>query len=94
MNARQDRPAENPYAATYVPDEESQLPKMSPLARAAGCLGVLSVFIIFAPFAILTGIYVLKDIRENPQRKGTGRAIFGIVMGTIFTLLGAMIFLG
>ena len=56
-------------------------------AIAAGYLGLVSVLLIFAPFALGTGIYALRDIREHPGRLGVGRAWFGIVMGTIFTAL-------
>ena len=56
-------------------------------AIAAGYLGLVSVLLIFAPFALGTGIYALHDIREHPDRLGVGRAWFGIVMGTIFTAL-------
>lgn len=56
-------------------------------AMASGYLGLFSVIAIGAPFAILTGILALNDIKRNPERRGKGRAIFGIVMGSIFTAL-------
>lgn len=56
-------------------------------AIAAGYLGLVSILLIFAPFALGTGIYALHDIREHPGRLAVGRAWFGIVMGTIFTAL-------
>jgi hypothetical protein len=36
-----------------------------------------------APFAIITGIVAILDIRKNPKKHGMGRAIFGIVTGVL-----------
>ena len=55
-------------------------------AIAAGYLGLVAVLLIPAPIALAAGIAGLRDIRENDQLYGKGRAIFGIVMGSIFTL--------
>ena len=50
-------------------------------AIAAGYLGLLSLFkcIPAAPFAILTAVVAILDIRKNPKKHGMGRAVFGIV---------------
>jgi hypothetical protein len=58
----------------------------SPWAIAAGYLGLFSLLVIPAPFALATGLLALHDIREDPAKHGKGRAIFGIVMGTLGTL--------
>jgi Domain of unknown function (DUF4190) len=55
-------------------------------AIASGYLGLISVLLIPAPFALLTGILAIITIRRNPKKHGMGRAIFGIIMGTIFTI--------
>lgn len=55
-------------------------------AIVAGYLGLLSPLMIFAPFALLFGILALREIKRKPKLGGKGRAIFGIVMGVIFTL--------
>jgi len=55
-------------------------------AIAAGYLGLFSVLLFFAPFAILFGVLALSDLKKHPDKLGKGRAIFGIVMGVIFTL--------
>lgn len=55
-------------------------------AIASGYLALFSVLIVFAPFALATGILAVRDIRRNPEKHGMGRAIFGIVMGTLGTL--------
>jgi hypothetical protein len=61
-------------------------------AIASGYLGLISVLLIPAPFALLTGILAIRTIKKNPKKHGMGRAIFGIVMGTLGTLgLGIMV---
>lgn len=56
-------------------------------AIAAGYLGLLSILLVFAPFALITGILAILDIRKNPEKHGMGRAIFGVAMGAFFSLL-------
>ena len=55
-------------------------------AIASGYLGIFSLLGIFAPFAIITGLLALREIKKNPKLGGRGRAVFGIVMGSIVTL--------
>lgn len=55
-------------------------------AIVSGYLGLISVLCIPAPFAILTGILAIRDMRRDPKLHGMGRAVFGIVMGSIFTI--------
>lgn len=60
----------------------------SGLAIAAGYLGLVSVVIPFAaPVALVVGILALRDLRRHPEKHGMGRAIFGVVMGGLFTIL-------
>lgn len=54
-------------------------------AIAAGYLGLVSILFFPAPFALITGILAILDIRKNPEKHGMGRAIFGIVMGGVFS---------
>jgi hypothetical protein len=54
-------------------------------AIASGYLGLISVLLIPAPFAILTGILAIRHIGQNPKVHGMGRAIFGIIMGSLGT---------
>jgi hypothetical protein len=56
-------------------------------AIAAGYLALFSVLVFPAPFALGTGIFALYDIRRHPEKLGKGRAIFGIVMGGLFSAL-------
>lgn len=58
----------------------------SPYAIAAGYLGLFSVLLVFAPFALICGIIALREIKKNPKQFGKGRAIFGLVMGSLGTL--------
>lgn len=59
---------------------------VSGLAFAAGYLGLFSVLLVPAPIAIITGFLALKDIKHNPKKSGKGRAIFGIIMGSICSI--------
>jgi hypothetical protein len=52
-------------------------------AIAAGYLGLISVLLIPAPLAVLTSILAFRDMRRNPKLHGMGRAIFGLVMGSL-----------
>lgn len=54
---------------------------------AAGYLGLFSLLLLPAPFALIAGILGLRDIQRNPGLGGKGRAIFGIVMGGLFSVL-------
>lgn len=54
-------------------------------AIVAGYLGLLSLILLPAPFAIATGIIAIVDIKRHPHKHGLGRAWFGIVMGFLAT---------
>jgi hypothetical protein len=60
-------------------------------AIAAGYLGLLSLIVLPAPAALLTSIVAIWDIRRSKSsphpKHGMGRAIFGLVMGTLGTLV-------
>jgi hypothetical protein len=56
-------------------------------AIAAGYLGLVSVLCIPAPFALLAGILAIREMRRDPKKHGMGRAVFGIVMGGIGTVM-------
>ena len=56
-------------------------------AIAAGYLGLFALIPVFAPFALVFGIIAVIDIKRHKEKHGMGRAIFGIVMGVIFTIL-------
>jgi len=56
-------------------------------AIVAGYLGLLSLLLVFAPLALAFGVWAIVDLRKNPKRHGLGRAIFGMVMGAVFTVV-------
>lgn len=56
-------------------------------AIAAGYLALFSVLILPAPFALIFGILAIRDINKNSEKHGMGRAIFGVVMGGLGTLV-------
>ncbi|MCH7228804.1 DUF4190 domain-containing protein [Haloferula sp. A504] len=64
-------------------------------AIASGYLGLVSVLLIPAPFALITAILALRDIRRsketNRRKHGTGRAVFGLLMGTLGTAAGLLL---
>lgn len=62
-------------------------------AIASGYLGLFSVLLLPAPLALITGILAVRHMQQNPKVHGMGRAVFGIVMGTLGTLglLGAIV---
>lgn len=60
-------------------------------AIVAGYLGLLSVLLIPAPFALAAGIMAIYDMKKNPKKHGMGRAIFGIVMGLLGCIVGLLV---
>ncbi len=56
-------------------------------AIAAGYLGLFSVLILPAPIAIIISIIAILDIKKHPDRHGMGRAIFGLIMGVLCSVL-------
>lgn len=60
-------------------------------AIAAGYLGLLSLLPALGVLAIAFGIRALVVLNDNPELAGRGRAIFGVVMGVVFTILYAVI---
>jgi hypothetical protein len=82
-------PGQAPPQAKSQPDALMRM--ILPVGRsgyaiAAGYLGLFSVLFVFAPFSILFGVLAISDIKKHPDKLGKGRAIFGIVMGVIFTI--------
>ena len=59
---------------------------LSGWAIAAGYLGLISLLMIPAPFAILTGAVAIRAIGRDPAKRGLGRAWFGLVMGMLGTI--------
>lgn len=55
-------------------------------AIAAGYLGLFSLFPLMGPVALIMSIVALRTLRRNPELSGRGRAVFGLIMGSIATL--------
>lgn len=53
----------------------------SPLSIVAGYVGLFSVLVIPAPFAVGLGWWALRDLRRHPDKRGRGRAWFAIALG-------------
>jgi hypothetical protein len=90
----QQYPQQAPYPPPQLRADDPAMRWILPVGRsgwaiAAGYLGIFSLLGIFAPFAVITGILGLREIKKDPRLGGRGRAIFGIVMGGIFTLFNA-----
>lgn len=60
-------------------------------ALAAGYLGLFSLLpmlsLVTGPLAITFGVLALREVKAHPERRGTGRAITGIVGGSIGVLV-------
>lgn len=59
----------------------------SGLAIAAGYLGLFSVLLFPAPFALVLGILALRDLKKHPQKMGSVRAWLGVIAGAIGTVV-------
>ena len=59
----------------------------SGLAVAAGYLGLFSLVGVLAPVSIVVSILALRDLEKRPGALGRGRAVFGLIMGIVFTIL-------
>jgi hypothetical protein len=60
------------------------------LSIAAGYLGIFSVIPFVAPLAVGISIWALRDLQARPKLAGRGRAYFGLIAGSVFTLLYAV----
>jgi hypothetical protein len=56
-------------------------------AIAAGYAGLFSLLCLPAPLALAFGLLALRDLRRHPEKHGMGRAVFGLVMGGLGTLV-------
>ncbi len=56
-------------------------------AIAAGYLALVSVLCLPAPLALFCGIMALRDLKRQPHLQGAGRAWFGVIMGSLGTVL-------
>ena len=59
----------------------------SGLAIAAGYAGLFAFLILPAPIALVLGILAIRDLRANPKKRGMGRAVFGTIVGAVFSAI-------
>ncbi|HZL37906.1 MAG TPA: DUF4339 domain-containing protein [Tepidisphaeraceae bacterium] len=55
-------------------------------AIAAGYLGLLSLLLVPAPFALICSIIAIVDMKRHPEKHGMGRVVFGLIMGSLGTI--------
>ncbi len=64
-------------------------------AIAAGYLGLFSIILLPAPISIIVSVIAILDINKSKKtgirKRGLGRAIFGLVMGIIFSIILALV---
>lgn len=56
-------------------------------AIAAGYLGLFSLLCLPGPLAVFCGLMAIRELRRNPNLSGWGRAILGLVLGSLGTLI-------
>jgi hypothetical protein len=66
---------------------------LSGTAVAAGYCGLLGLIPVVGLIGMILGVVAILDLKKNPEKKGWGRAITGIVAGTLFTALYALVFM-
>src|SRR5262245_55184710 len=59
-------------------------------AIAAGYLGLFSLLPFFGILAIIVALKALHTLKRKPELSGRGRAVFGLVMGSLMTILYAI----
>lgn len=85
LTAEEGRTAEDPALRWVLPVGRSGW------AIAAGYLGLFSLLILPGPLALGAGIRAVRDLRRHPEKRGMGRAIFGIIMGGLATAFMAFV---
>ena len=80
------------YAIPRGIENDPAMRMLLPVGRSvwavlAGYAGLFAVLGIFAPVALILGIVALVDLKRHPEKHGKGRAIFAVVMGTVFSLI-------
>jgi hypothetical protein len=72
--------------------EDAAIRMLLPVGRsgwaiAAGYMGLFATLCFPAPVAIILGVIAIVHLRRNPKLHGWGRAVFGLAMGIVFTIL-------
>lgn len=85
---RRRRPENDPALNMLVPLNTSAL------AIAAGYVGLISVLCVPAPLALLLGVLALVHLKKNPKLDGKVRAVFAVVMGSVFSVVLVLALIG
>lgn len=88
-----------PYVPQKPIDQDPGVRMLLPVGRsgwaiAAGYLGLFSVLGCFAPISLVVSIIAIRDIKAHPERHGMGRAVFGLIMGILGSILLAGMIVG
>ena len=59
----------------------------APLAIVAGYLGIFSLLLIPGPIAVAVSVVALRQLKSTPDVGGRGRAWFGLVAGSVASLI-------
>ena len=92
--------AASPFVPPPIPlGDDAGMRFLLPVGRsgwaiAAGYLGLISVLLLPAPLAVVCGILAIRDMHKHPDRHGMGRAIFGLVLGGLGTILLVVMLVG
>ena len=81
-------PVASPRAARL--EDDAAIRMLLPVGRsgwaiAAGYAGLFALIIFPAPLALVLSIVAIVDLRKHPEKRGMGRAIFGLIMGGLGT---------
>ena len=83
-----------PVAAPRTPrlEDDAAMRMLMPVGRtglsiAAGYAGLAALLILPAPVALVLGIAAVRELKRDSEKRGMGRAVFGLVLGGLGTLL-------
>lgn len=54
---------------------------------AAGYCGLFCLAVAPGPIAVIVSLIALADLRKHPEKRGRGRAVFGLIMGLLATVI-------
>ena len=85
-------PPVSPFSVPFPPSSGIQNNQMAIWSMVCGALGMFQCCqIILGPLAIILGFIALSNIKANPNQRGSGFAIAGIIMGVIGLLIGIVL---
>ena len=94
-SAPEENPLPPPLPSAPTLGDDAGMRLLLPVGRSAwaigaGYLGLFSMVLLPAPISIIVSLIAIRDIQKShgtaKPKHGMGRAIFGLVMGILFTL--------